>query len=290
MNSRLFSLTDIQERKHLTGEIINIDEVFMPSKLFLVDSLLFTVNRRQSYFISVFQLQDMKKVGDFIPFGSGPNEVNGVTDLQFQDSLVWLFDQSRQQINKYQLNQFIKENEVVPCEIIKIGEPFAKALMIQNKLITNSLNHIRSRFSFYDLQGNFIENKGEIPNAGILMTDLELYESYSCNMALNPSNESIFVSYMNTDLIEIYNSDGTLKTRIHGPDHFYPIRKEESSGDTRRVRSIPGQTKDAYFSPVAFEDEIWTIYRGKVFDPAIVNGFLSNTITTVRQKSGLFFN
>jgi hypothetical protein len=71
----------------------------MPRRLFLVDSLLFTVNKRHEYFISVFQLQDMKKIGDFIRIGGGPNEVRSVTNLQFQDSLVWLFDQSSQQIN-----------------------------------------------------------------------------------------------------------------------------------------------------------------------------------------------
>jgi len=278
MDSRLFSHTDIQEKKHLTGEIINIDEIFIPNKLFLADSLLFTVNRRQAYFISVFQLQDMRKIGDFIHSGGGPNEVLSVTNLQFQDSLVWLFDQNRQQINKYQLNQFLKENEVVPCEIIKIKEPFKNVLMMKNKLITNSLRHIQSRFSFYDLQGNFMENKGELPDVGLQMTDLELYESFSCDMALNPDNESIFVSYRNTDLIEIYDSIGNLETRIHGPDHFYPIRKEESLGKTRRVSFIEGKTRDAYFYPVAFEDEIWTIYDGKYFDRKIENAFLCNSI------------
>jgi hypothetical protein len=277
-NSRTFSLTDIKERKHLTGEIIEIDEIFIPAKLFLKDSLLFTVNHGQAYFISVFQLQNIKKIGDFIYFGSGPNEVLNVSNLQFRDSLIWLFDQSRQQINKYQLNQFLTKNEIVPCEIIRIEEPFEKVLITQNKVITNSLHHIRSRFSFYNLQGNFMENKGELPDVGVQMTDLELYESYFCNMVLNPNNESVFVAYMNTDLIEIYDSNGNLKTRRHGPDHFYSIKKEVSSGDEYRVRSIEGKTRDAYRSPLALEDEIWTIYDGKVFDRKTENSFLCNTI------------
>ena len=274
---RKFSLADITERKQLKGEIIELDEIFMPVRLYIKDSLLFTINNRDRYFVSVFHLKEMKKIGDFIGFGNGPNEVLEVSSIQFQDSLVWVLDQNRQQINKYQLNQFLEDNEVIPLERIKIEDAFEKALVSHNKLIINSLRYIQSRFSFYDLQGNFLENKGDLPDAGVKLTDLELFESFFCNMALNPSDESIFVAYMNTDLIEIYDANGNLKIRMFGPDHFYSIKKQKSSGNEYMVRSIEGETRDAYFSPVAFEDEIWTIYNGKYFDRTIRND-LNNRI------------
>jgi len=277
-NVSLFSLKDIPEKTYLKGEIIQLDEIFIPVKLFVKDSLLFTINLRNRYFISVFHLQDMKKIGDFIHFGSGPNEALHVNNLQFQDSIVWVFDPDNQQINKYQLNQFLEENEVFPLERIKMEESFNNMIVTQDKLIAYSLRYIQSRFSMFDLQGNFIENKGELPDSGVEMTDLELYESYLCNMVLNPMDKSIFVAYMDTDLIEIYDLNGNLKTRRHGPDHFYSIKKEVSSGNEFRVRSIEGKSRDAYRAPLAFEDEIWTIYSGKFFDRKIENGFLCNTI------------
>ncbi len=276
--TRLFSMSDIQKKIYLTGEVIELDEIVRPRNLFLKDSLLFTVNMRKDHGITVFCLPEMKKIGDFLLFGSGPNEVLDVDNLQFQDSFVWTSDRDRHQVNKYSLTQYLKENEAKPLEIIKIEESFEHLLIAPDKLITNSLHHIRSRFSFYDLQGNFIENKGNLPDAGIQMTDLELYESNFCNMVLNPSNGSIFIAYKNTDLIEIYDSDGHIKTRIHGPDQFYSIKKESSSGDMQSVRSIEGKTRDAYFSPVAFEDEIWTVYDGKYFDRTAENSFLCNHI------------
>jgi hypothetical protein len=271
-------MSDIQKKIHLTGDIIELDEIIRPRSLFLKDSLLFMINMQQAHCITVFHLQEMKKIGDFIPFGNAPNEVLNVNNLQFQDSLVWISDRDRQQVNKYKLIQFLKEDEVVPFEIKKIEESFERLLITQDKLITNSLHHVRSRFSFYDLQGNFIESKGELPDAGIQMTDFELHESCFCNMVINPDDESVFVAYMNTDLVEIYDSNGNLKTRIHGPDKFYSIKKEVSSGDMQRVSSIEGRTRDAYYSPVAFEDEIWTIYNGKYFDRTIENSFLCNCI------------
>ena len=278
-NSRSFSLSDIQEKIHLTGVIIDNDEIFRPRSLFFKDSLLFTVNLQQPFFVTVFRLPDMKKIGDFISFGSGPNEALNVSNLQFQDSLVWVLDKSRQQINKYKINQFLVEKEIAPLEVIKIEESFNTLLVTENKLIANSLYHVQSRFSIYDLKGNFIENKGELPDAGIPMTDLELLESYFCNMALNPINESIFVAYTSTDLIEIYNAEGNLKTGMHGPDQFYSIKKEVSlDNNMQRVSSIEGKTRDAYYNPIAFEDEIWTIYNGKYFDRNVENGFLCNRI------------
>ena len=278
-NTRPFSISDIQETKYLTGEIVDMDEIIMPRFLFLKDNYLFTINYQQEHFVTVFHLPDMKKTGDFISFGNGPNEVLNVSNIQFQDSLVWVLDHSRQQINKYMLNHFFEEKEVVPGEKIKINESFEKILVMKDRLITNSLHHIRSRFSFYDMQGNFIENKGNLPDAGVQMTDLELFEAYFCKMALNPGDESIFVAYINTDLIEIYDSNGSLKTRMHGPDKFYSINKEVSLGNgQQKISSIAGKTRSAYYNPIAFEDEIWTLYDGKYFDRTVENGFLLNRI------------
>jgi len=275
-NTQTFSMSDIQEKIQLKGEIINNDEIIMPSHLFLKDSLLFTLNMRQSHHVSVFHIKDMKRIGDFIDFGGGPNEAVYVNDLQFQDSLVWVIDQSSRKANNYHLNQFLNANEVaVPHETIKIEETFNKLLILKDRLITNSLVFFNSRFTFYDRQGNFIENKGDLPYTGDQMTDLEIYESYSCHMVLNPGDESIFVAYVHTDLIEIYDSNGNLKTRRHGPDKFFPMKKEITDGDTRRVAGIRGKAKDAYIYPVVFEDEIWTLYRG---GRSIVDGFLSNRI------------
>ena len=277
-NVRSFSLKDIPEKIHLNGDIIELDELIMPIRLFIKDSLLFTINYRQRHFISVFRLQDMKKIGDFISFGNGPNEALYVKHLQFQDSIVWVFDNNSQKINKYQFNHFLEEKDVVPCEIIKMEDSFQNIIATKDKLITYNIRYIQSRFSIYDLQGIFIENKGKLPDAGVDMTDLELFESYFCNMAVNPINESIFVAYMNTDLLEIYDSNGNIKTKVHGPDHFFSIKKQISSGNQFKVQSIEGRTRDAYFNPVALEDEIWTIYDGKYFDRTADRSDLNNTI------------
>ena len=277
---RTFSQSDIKESIHLTGEIIDLDEVFMPRRLFLVDSLIFTISSRQAHFVSVFHIRDMSRIGDFIGFGGGPNELMSVSYLQFRDSFVWAFDGRSSQINKYHLGQFLQAGEVIPLEIINLEDPFERALITSNRIITNSIHHLHSRFVMHDLQGNFIKTKGELPNSGTQMTDLETFMSYSTssNMVLNPKDESIFIAYMSADLIEIYDSNGNLRTRVHGPDQFFTIRREVRDGGMATVRSIVGQTRDAYFNPVAFADEVWVLYNGRAFDPSEPYHFLCNRI------------
>jgi len=268
-NSQTFSISSFPEKIYLKGEIIDSDEIIMPSYIYIKDSLLFTINMRQSYLVSVFNVSDMTRIGDFIEFGSGPNEALIVDGIQFIDSLVWIIDQGQRQANCYPWDQFVQESEAIPLETIRLNESFNKLLVTKNKLVANSFLHIHSRLSFYDMQGNYLENKGELPNAGMQMTELELFESYFCNMALNPIDESIFVAYMNTDLIEIYDSGGNLKTRMHGPDKFFPANREKSVGDgaALKVGFVAGKSRFAYMYPVAFEDEIWTTYNGKFIDP-----------------------
>lgn len=141
-------------------------------------------------------------------------------------------------------------------------------LIVSDRVFINSINYPDYRFSIYDMEGNFVMNTGELPDSGEEQTPLEKLESYVNNMVLSPNNEFIFVAYLQTDLIEIYYKTGTLKARTHGPDRFFPARKEVSMGEGKRVSTKIGETRDAYFSPVAFEDEIWVLYSGKLWDPA----------------------
>jgi hypothetical protein len=272
-----FSFSDIPEQTHLKGTAVAFEDIFKPVRLYIKDSILFTVNQSQEYFVTAYNLNSTEKIGDFMPFGSGPDEVLGIRSIQFADSSVWIFDRMRQNLFKYSFEQFLYNREIVPSMKTQTDNT-DRILIVDSLLLTNSMSRHEARFSIYDMTGNFLKDAGELPDAGIDMTELERLESYFCDIALNPVDKSVFVAYMNTDLIEIYDKNGTLKTRRHGPEHFFPVRKQMSSDGGIRVRSVPGATRDAYFWPVAFEDEIWTIYSGKAFDPSVKDAFLCNDI------------
>jgi hypothetical protein len=256
-----FSYSDIPEKMNLSGAVLSFEDILKPIRLYIRDSILFTVNQSQEYFVTTYNLNSTKKIGDFIPFGSGPDEVSYLNSIQFTDSSVWIFDQMRRNLFKYGFEQFLYNRQIVSRMKVKTDD-------INRALVVDSLSRREARFSIYDMNGKFLKDAGELPDAGIDMTEFEKLESNFCDIVLNPVDKSVFVAYMNTDLIEIYDKSGTLKTRKHGPEHFFSVRKQTSSDGIVRARMVIGETRDAYFWPVAFEDEIWAIYSGKVFDPS----------------------
>jgi hypothetical protein len=181
---------------------------------------------------------------------------------------------------QYDYADFIKGHEnIKPQKVITINDAVSnRALVVGDKVFTNSFVHNNFRFSIFDMKGNLVKNIGELPDNGKDMTALERMESYFCNMDIKPDNKLIFLSYMETDLIEIYDSDGNLNVRKHGPDQFFSYKREMTANGTTRIASARGKTKDAYFYPIAFEDEIWVSYYGKVYDPTTPDYTLTNKI------------
>ena len=269
VNAETFSYTDMPEERVLHGEVVASDDVYLPANLYIKDSLLFMVNLRSQDMVTCYNLNGWEKTGDFISFGSGPDECLSIASLQFRGHEVWAFDLQQGKMQVYPYEQFLQAGQAKVKRSIALQDAAAnEAVAVKDRLFVNSLARIDARFSLYDQAGNLVEQKGEIPDFGVKQTDLEKWESFFCNMTVRPDEERVFVAYMQTDLVEIYDGQGNLLHRMHGPDGFFPVKNErEVAGGQRKVMSTAGETRDAYFYPVAFDDEIWTVYSGKAFDP-----------------------
>lgn len=66
--------------------------------------------------------------------------------------------------------------------------------------------------------------------------------------------DRIAVCYKWTDLIDIYDQNGQLKKRIHGPEHSYAHFKEFRNGNAIAATSDKDNI-DAYFFPYNVGDE-----------------------------------
>lgn len=266
-NTETFSYLDIPSNDTLRGEVLNLEDIYRPMNLYIQDSVLFVISLGNQHLLTCYNMNDLSKIGNFIPFGSGPNESLGLKSLQIEDPNIWAFDKQLNKISLYSYSQFLQAEEAQARETIKMQDVCFEVLVIADKIFANTLSYPDSRFSIYDIKGEFIENRSKIPVLEEEKTDLEKLESFFGNMALKPESDLIFVSYFQTDLIEIYDTVGNLMHRTHGPDHFFPVKKESTNGGHKKVSSIAGETRDAYFYPVALSDEIWTLYSGKVFVP-----------------------
>lgn len=279
-DAETFSYAGLPNGKILKGETLEFDDVYVPANIYVKDSILFVVNLKKKHLLTCYNLNDLSKIGDFISFGSGPGECLGIKSLQFKADEVWVFDQQQRKLQVYSMNQFLQAGKAEIKKSITIQDGVLNGVVVVNdKLFANSLAATDARFSIYDMTGKFLEHKGNVPDFGIEQTDLEKWESFFCNMVVNPDLERIFVSYVQTDLVEIYDTKGTLLQRMHGPDCFFPMKKEkEIMGGQRKVSSIVGETRDAYFYPVACGNEIWTLYSGKAFNPENYSDYLMDKI------------
>lgn len=256
-----------------------------PVRIQCLDSILLLTNRNNSTFLDKYNLNTKEYMGDIISFGTGPDEMLIIKQMQKTDSCIWLFDQSQSKIFKYSLPEFYLEKTIKSSNTITLEEMAYNFLILPTgKIIATTFNTENKRFSFFDLSGKLIEHKGEYPTFGKTLTEYEKIESFFCEMILTPDNKNIILTYQQTDLIEIYDIEGNLKQRIHGPDIFFPALKQNGTHDKIRVSPKYGEARDAYFCPTLYNDEIWLLYSGKFYDPNIAFIYLHDNILVFDTK------
>lgn len=264
----------------LQGKNITFDQdIQTPVKLKFLDSILILNNMNTSILLDKYNINSLTKNGSCIAFGSGPDEMLIINGIQQIDSTVWLFDQSQNKLFQFIKSDLIGSQNPNTIKTIKLDTPASNvSILSPDLIIATTLNPKGKRFTLFNGEGKSIKDISEYPNFGEQMTDYERIESFTCESALSEDNQNIILTYKQTDLLEIYDIEGNLKTRVQGPDHIFPALKQKNNGELIRVVPIQGMTYDAYFNPYIYKDEIYTLYSGKVFNPDIRNYLLNRII------------
>ena len=279
-NSTSISLSDFNEVVSLHGTVIEFDDLLMrPVDLHIIDSFLIMKNHGTEYHFHVFNHHNNKKVGELVEFGNGPQDMISPTIISSDDSFLWITDKQKRSIAKC---MFYSSGDTTYLSIlnkINVEEYLDKAAILPNGgILSVAINpQTEARFHLLDSTGQTINTVGEYPDCGIDFTMIEKIEAFFCDFAINYPKQRIFMSYKQTDLIEIYDLEGRLIKRMHGPDHFTPFVKQVNVGDRSMVRTQSGKARDAYFVPQCVGDEFFVIYSGKVYDREVPS-YLSDKI------------
>lgn len=277
-----FDRQEIKNRnvQQLKGKVISFDEdVRTPMRIFCTNSILFLTNRGSSLFVDKYDLKTKKKLGSFLTFGSGPDELQMVSYIYKRDTMVHVFDQLQKNIYEYTLHDFCFEEIPKPKNVITIEEPASNVQSLPSgEIIATTFNMEEKRFSLFDRTGKFVKNMTGYPDFGQKMSPVELIESFIPQMVLSDDGSRIFVSHKRTDLIEVYTSNGKLIKRVQGPDGFFPSLAQSGSNDNMRVVPDKNKSKDAYFHPLVYKNEIWVMYSGKKVDPEQYKIYLNDSI------------
>lgn len=264
-DATVFLKKDFKQIEYLKGEIMEVDSLWKPIRIWAYDSSLFTVDL---YFDSFVQIYDNKtgiKRVENIPKGIGPNELLNCWSLQFAYDKVWAFDMQQAKINVYEVSEFVKERNVVSIQSIKLqGAPTTVIALSDKSFLCSDLSDSQSLVTHFDANGNK-DNRLQVKYPEILDSDIpeNLRKRFWENrIYYNPYNDKIVILYTYCDLIDIYSSDMKLEYRIQGPDCFAPILGNKKIENHDFAHIIPDQTKFAYLFGVLTDTEIWALYYG----------------------------
>jgi hypothetical protein len=230
-----------------------------------------------------FRLPQLTPIGEAsISMGNGPQELLSTYRIQGMDSLFVVSDLMGSYVMTYSKDSVCNASKFPVGEKIRLEEPFSDVLLLPGcqQIVATILNTEHQRLSFFASDGTYRRTIGMYPKFSRELTPLEQIEGYACEMVVDPSNSHIWLFYKSTDLIEIYDSEGSLIKRLHGPDHFFPSVKELSNEDgLQRVSSVSGEMRDAYFCPLYSDGKIYVLYSGRVYhEGQSINSYLLNTI------------
>lgn len=257
----LFTYKDFAPSIKLKGEILPTENLWKPIRIYYTDSVLATVDMSRDYFVQIYNKENLNLIAENVPRGIGPNERLNCWTLQINSDYIWTFDIQTQKMTAYSKDSFLSNTNVLPDKTVTIDDAPVGMVSLSNKtFVASCLADDKSLLSLYDYNGKRnnalkppypqfkIENVSNI-------REKRLFEN---RIQYNEENNKIVVFYVYTDIIEIYDENLNLLSRIQGPDHFTP----ELGIRDNFIHTIKGQTKFAYSLGCLTSTEIWALYYG----------------------------
>ena len=265
-NASMFSFRDFKTTIQLNTTTIEFDEEIMrPLSFVKSDSLLIMQNIMTKNMLYVYNINSRKKMGEFISFGNGPNELLRIKNMQLVGRDLYISDTQKRVVYKYDVNDFHGvTGNLIPKQKVVIEDFFYNLAYTENGYVATAMNPDNKRLVFYNSQGEKEFSAGEYPYYGKELTVVEKAEGFISSIAICHKNKQIYLFGMTTDLIEIYDFNGKLLKRLHGPDQIFPQVKEIGSVDGFSKVSSMGKSRFTYNRPLIVDDEIYVSYSGNL--------------------------
>lgn len=261
-----FELKDFQTIKDLTSNRLEFDSLIMqPMDLVVYDSLLITVEVGKEKIFHVYNLNTKTHINQCINRGQGPEDMLQPEFMNCDEKSIRIIDLATSSVFEYELNDFITNQQPKPKKRTKLEKQiFLTAQQVDNKIMGCSYAY-EDRLYIFDSGGKKINSIINYPARTIQQTNVEKTDAYYMKFITNNINKIALCYYM-TDLIEIYNLEGVLEIRLHGPEQFFSYYKEYQDGKYVGASPIKGFNRDAYMCPRNAINEFFVLYNGGFID------------------------
>ncbi len=257
-------LEDFVDTQKLEGQILTFDSLIMnPADIHVIDSLLLVVDSYDDKHIQIYNMKTKKKIGSRIFLGQGPNDMLQPVFVKNDEKLIQLYDMATSCLFEYDVNTFVNNESPTPLNKIKLEKrPINSIEVLNNRIYGYSSMTEKQMFVFDDEKGNTIREMIEFPQSNIPYSHSEKINAYYMNFTTN-GIDKIVVCYSMTDLISIYDLNGVLLKRIHGPGHFFSYFKEIHNGNVVTSLMDRDKNRDAYFCPENVGERFFVLYDGE---------------------------
>lgn len=259
-----FTLHSFKNRRLLHGSKLELGTLLAPIHIYFNDSLLFIATQGLKYNVSVYnQNKGYTSVGNIIPDGDGPEELRSVVRMDFNsDGTFWAHDMTTAQLKKFKL---VTNNDTIYTEVIgglSLKWPEMNTFWLANGTLGTTTHNIKplKRFYLYDSTGNRKGEAGDYPVYGRNIPPTAMVEVYNGWVSVHPDKNKFVLAYEFTDLIEFYNSEGKLITRVQGPHNFVPKFDLKPRGNSVAMVRRFDLTRFAYQRVVSNDSLIFLLY------------------------------
>lgn len=266
-----FTRKDFKQVTKLNSEIIEIltSKPIDPRKLTVVrDSILLIQNRNtKDFYIDIYNIKSKKGIVSIVPKGKGPNESLRGDEVLYNhnDNYFWVRDKTMWRMSRYNIDSVLQMGIDYRPKHYR-GSSCAKGISEYDE------NH------FICFNNRFI-NKEEYSNKNIQMLykkrkidysqkDNEMFEwvNYPANVTggyiyCSKAKDSILVSHLFIDRIDICNKNLEVIKSLVGPDNLEP-RYIRAHGKWELILHADNRCWSSYRSGFYTKDAIYLLYDG----------------------------
>lgn len=246
--------------------LIADSEEFLHAANMLVykDSLVIVVNapKKDIDCVEIQSLKGRTRLASFVKMGNGPGEVLQLSSF-IQDSLLVLWDFSRNNIYTVDLERCLTGMDCTPSEAIPVGGNLPSQGVVfwgeDSLLLLNPYFFEDKNLRISNGQPLFIKQKiGDNLKLVVKDDDVWGYNVFQGSLILNREKNRLFFASYSDDCLSMFDADLKYLKRISGPVKMEP-RYFVRDKDVGYKGSIP----DAYSDYCASEDCFWLIFHGQ---------------------------
>ena len=264
-----FDFASFPDTKTLQGKALPIRDLANPVQLLVRDSLLLVADRNTDFLLSVYDVSTGRRKGEFLPRGKGPEEALHIRHIADRGDAFWVNDFPQRKIYTYRFSGLDSMENLRPDVVIAPAESPDDVFRLKDGVWLGRTDESpdpdsgNCRLLVFDESGRVLHRFAPCPDGGPAVDRLALYRAYEFRPVPKSDDGSrIALFHKTTDLIELYDAEGRLLKRLHGPECFFPAVTLREQDGMARPSFVRGEARQAYMNPVERDGRLWVSYSG----------------------------